>query len=76
MKFYVQSGNVKRVLTANTELDACVKAVMLDNNKNSCGKTFVVSQKGFVLDRVPFSITIPYEKVIHITDVINHIKGR
>ena len=60
MKYYVDSGELKIVLEANDPLDACAKAIYQSLEKSesieetcSFEQKFVVSQKGFVTERVP-----------------------
>ena len=56
-KYYVQSGDIKSVIHAKSDREACctlLKKHMSDDLMIS--QAFVVSQRGFPLDREPFVI--------------------
>ena len=56
-KYYVQSGDIKSVTHAKSDRDACF--TLLDKHIRpglEIGMSFVVSQRGFPLDRYPFEI--------------------
>ena len=79
MKYYVDSGELKIVLEANNPLDACAKAIYQSLEKSesieetcSFEQKFVVSQKGFVTERVPFVIEVPFESIVDADDVLEY----
>jgi hypothetical protein len=62
-KYYVESGRIRAVLTANDPMDACIKATVgcfpeivqgEDINTNQIAAVYIVSEKGFPNDRFPF----------------------
>ena len=77
MKYYVDSGELKVVLVADSPLDACAKALYqnIDKSKNVeyiCvfEQKFIVSEKGFVTKRDPFMIEVPLETIVDADDVL------
>jgi len=77
MKYYVDSGELKVVLVADSPLDACAKALYqnIDKSKNIediCvfEQKFIVSEKGFVTKRDPFMIEVPLETIVDADDVL------
>ena len=77
MKYYVDSGELKVVLVADSPLDACAKALYqnIDKSKNVediCvfEQKFIVSEKGFVTKRDPFMIEVPFETIVDADDVL------
>jgi len=79
MKYYVDSGELKIVLEANDPLDACAKAIYQSLEKSesieetcSFEQKFVVSQKGFVTERVPFVIEVPFESIVDADEVLEY----
>ena len=78
-KFYVESGDLLKVVDADNPVEACKKAIkisvkelMSDDSKDvDLGLLFVVSQKGFPSLRKPFSIDTVNETIVdteHILD--------
>ena len=71
-KFYVESGDLLKVVDADNPIDACKKAVkisvkelMSDDSKSvDLGLLFVVSQKGFPSLREPFTIDTSSETIV------------
>jgi hypothetical protein len=57
-KFYVQSGNLKELVLADTPVNAIIKAIRRNEHDVTIGTSdvFTVSQKGFVLDREDFML--------------------
>ena len=81
MKYYVESGGVKVVLTAPNELAACARAlqVAITNTEQDMVEfedMFMVSQTGFMGERNPFTMTVPNEVVIHAEEVIDEYSKR
>ena len=79
MKYYIDSGHLKAVVEAQSELDACAKALYLNVKSAksifdvcSFEQEFIVSQRGFVTLREQFEMEIPFEKVIDADDVLAH----
>jgi len=77
MKYYVDSGELKIVLEADSPLDACAKAIYQNIQSSedieevwSFEQKFVVSEKGFVTDREPFMIEVPLETIVDADDVL------
>lgn len=69
-KFYVQSGSLKEVLVAREPLEACLRALDRSFDEDlSLSPCFVVSQRGFVLDREPTEISTN-EQIYSSQDVI------
>jgi len=81
MKYYVESGGVKVVLTAPDALTACARAlqVAITNTEQDMVEfedMFMVSQTGFIGERNPFTITVPEELVIDSEEVIDEYSKR
>jgi hypothetical protein len=79
MKYYVESGSVKVVLTAPNELSACARALQVAiTNKElvEFEDMFMVSQTGFIGERNPFTMTVPNEVVINAEEVIDEYSKR
>ena len=57
VKYYVECGDLKRVLMSTEPFKACVRA-MLDEYREdlNLGLMFVVSERGFVTERQPTEI--------------------
>ena len=54
-KYYVQSGDIKNVIMAKSTFDACLTALDKCFNRDvMIAPSFIVSERGFVLDRDPF----------------------
>jgi len=78
MKYYVDSGELKVVLEADSPLDACAKAIYQNIDKAEhieevCvfhSQEFIVSERGFVTEREPFMIEVPFESIIDADDVL------
>jgi len=73
-KFYVESGDIKTVISANDEFNACIKCLDIEGKKFRNVKlesNFFVSEKGFLSERDSIQITIPEEKVLDTEIVIN-----
>ena len=77
MKYYVDSGELKVVLVADSPLDACAKAIYQNIDKSKdveeiCvfEQKFIVSEKGFATEREPFMIEVPFESIIDADDVL------
>ena len=80
MKFYVESGNLKTIITSSSPMDACVGALRreVDKYKDNIGMiefedTFFVSEKGFLSDREPFSFELPLEKIYDTEDILQYL---
>jgi|GEM_PF-2490773 len=57
-KFYVQSGSLKRVLMAREPFEASIRALASSFDEDlELAPCFVVSERGFVLDREPTEIS-------------------
>ena len=81
MKYYVESGNLKTVITGKSPMDACINSlrreVMTHQDDLSVVEfedTFFVSEKGFLSEREPFSIEIPHEKIYDTEDVLLYLE--
>ena len=73
-KFYVESGDIKTVISANDEFNACIKCLDIEGKKFRNVKlesNFFVSEKGFLSERDNIQKTIPEEKVLDTEIVIN-----
>ena len=78
-KFYVESGDLLKVVDASDPIDACKKAVKIsvkellsDDSKNvDLGLLFVVSEKGFPSLREPFSIDTVNEIIVDTEQILN-----
>ena len=73
-KFYVESGDIKTVISAKNEFSACMKCLDIEGKKFRNVKlesNFFVSEKGFLSERDSIQITIPEEKVLDTEIVIN-----
>ena len=78
-KFYVESGDLLKVVDADNPVDACKKAVkisvkelMSDDSKHmDLGLLFVVSQRGFPSLREPFSIDTVNETIVDTEEILN-----
>ena len=56
-KYYVQSGDLKKIVTCKEPFESCLKSLHLTFDQDILISTnFVVSQRGFVLDRFPLEI--------------------
>lgn len=58
-KYYVQSGNLKRVILSTEPFKACVRSLYDGLSKRydiTLSPSFIVSQRGFVMDRFPTQI--------------------
>lgn len=54
-KYYVQSGSIKSVIHANSDREACFALLKKHMSPDlMISESFVVSQRGFPLDREPF----------------------
>ena len=78
MKYYIESGGLKTVLDANSPIKGCAKALynILRKAKNTndvpkLNQQFLVSERGFISDRVPFQVEVPFDMIIHADDVIS-----
>jgi hypothetical protein len=81
-KYYVECGDIKDVLNADTPMDACVCSVIrrmeqdIKNNKEqSCDlvKMFTVNEKGFVADRVPMVVDTVTEQFLDLETVFEEL---
>ena len=78
-KFYVESGDLLKVVDAKNPVEACKKAIkisvkelMSDDSKDvDLGLLFVVSQKGFPSLREPFSIDTISEIVVDTQQILD-----
>ena len=74
MKYYVESGDIKYVLQADSPIQACMRALTKEARKFRdvrLESNFFVSEKGFLSDRDVMTITIPEEKVLPTGMVLN-----
>lgn len=56
-KYYVQSGDIKNVIMAKSTFDACLTSLhKCFDREILLSLSFIVSERGFVLDRDPFWI--------------------
>jgi hypothetical protein len=56
-KYYVQSGELKTVIMAKSQFDACLRSLnRYFDTDIMISASFTVSERGFVLDREPFWI--------------------
>jgi hypothetical protein len=54
-KYYVQSGSIKEVIHANSDRESCFALLKKHIRPGlEISQSFVVSQRGFPLDREPF----------------------
>tara|TARA_R110000824_G_scaffold103417_4_gene245688 strand:- start:3513 stop:3749 length:237 start_codon:yes stop_codon:yes gene_type:complete len=54
-KYYVQSGDLKYVISANSDREACFALLKKHMSPDlMISESFVVSQRGYPLDRQPF----------------------
>lgn len=69
-KYYVQSGNLKELVLADTPINAIIKSIKLNEHDVTIGTSdvFTVSQKGFVLDREDFMLDTT--EVVHLDEVL------
>ena len=88
-KYYIESGNFKRIVTASDPFSACVSS--LESHIRDCmnepetfisielEENFVVSEKGFLSCREEltgvFSISIPDEKIYHTDEILDEVAG-
>jgi hypothetical protein len=81
-KYYVECGDIKDVLNADTPMDACVCSVirrmeqdMKNNKEQSCDlvKMFTVNEKGFVADRVPMVVDTVTEQFLDLETVFEEL---
>ena len=77
MKYYVDSGELKIVLEADSPLDACAKAVYQNIQSAedieevwAFDQKFIVSEKGFATEREPFMLEVPLETIVDAEDVL------
>ena len=78
-KFYVESGDLLKVVDADNPIDACKKAIkisvkelMSDDSKDvDLGLLFVVSEKGFPSLREPFTIDTASETVVDTEQILD-----
>ena len=77
MKYYVDSGELKVVLVADSPLDACAKAIFksIEGKKRiedipEFEQKFIVSEKGFATEREPFMLEVPLETIVDADDVL------
>ena len=75
-KYYVESGEIKSVIQAEDEVDACVKslkkALSVDESLD-VGLLFVTSEKGFPLERVPLVLDTHNEKFFDSEEIFSTI---
>ena len=78
MKYYIESGGLKTVLNAESPINGCVKALynLVKRAKTiddipMLNQQFLVSERGFITDRVPFQVEIPFDVIIDSDDVMN-----
>jgi hypothetical protein len=74
-KYYVQSGDIKSVIHAKSDREACIallKKHMSDDLMIS--RAFVVGQRGFPLDREPFVIDTT-ESIFSSEEIYNDLKN-
>jgi hypothetical protein len=56
-KYYVQSGDLKQIVVCKEPFESCLKSLHMTFHKDILISTnFVVSERGFVLDRQPLEI--------------------
>lgn len=56
-KYYVQSGDLKKIITCKKPFESCLRSLHLTSDQDVLISTnFVVSERGFVLDRFPLEI--------------------
>lgn len=56
-KYYVQSGDLKQIVVCKDPFESCLKSLYMKFDKDILISTsFVVSERGFVLDRFPLEI--------------------
>ena len=88
-KYYVESGNFRRVIMSDDPFSACVSS--LESHIKDCmnepeqfvsielEENFVVSEKGFLSCREEltgvFSISIPDEKIYHTDEILDEVDG-
>ena len=78
-KYYIESGNFKKVLDDAEPFEACMNAVSdsLDEYGTvDAGETFVVNEKGFPSERVPYVIDTMHEKFFSVNKVIDAVRER
>ena len=84
-KYYVECGEIKDVLNADSPMDACVCSIMrcmLHNVRNdkqqNCNltKTFTVNEKGFVSNRESLEMDSVTEAFIDIEKVFEELNKR
>ena len=81
-KYYVECGDIKDVINANSGIEACVLSVLrqmkknLENNKEeNCNlqKTFTVNERGFVSERDSYKMDSSSEQFIDIKKVFKEL---
>jgi hypothetical protein len=77
-KYYVETGTLQEVVSANTPFDACVAAIRratdlyLETGEGNLtlGDAFIVNQRGFPSNREPFTLDTVNDKMLSTTLVI------
>ena len=69
-KYYVQSGDLKEIVMCNEPFESCLRCLHLTFNRDALlSANFIVSERGFVLDREPLQI-LSDEEIYSSEDVI------
>jgi|TARA_Y100001938_G_scaffold95924_1_gene131335 hypothetical protein len=64
-KYYVQNLNIRQVIDAKSPIHACKKAIRrLGSGKHKLSEHFIVSEKGFPVDREPLVVDNQCDSVI------------
>jgi hypothetical protein len=64
-KYYVQNLEIRQVVDANSPIDACKRAIRkLGSGKHKLSEHFIVSEKGFPVDREPLIVDKQWDSVI------------
>ena len=75
-KYYVQSGSLKRIILSTEPFKACVRSLhdmVSKKQEKELSPSFIVSQRGFVMDRFPTQIYSD-EEIYSTIDVFTEFK--
>jgi hypothetical protein len=74
-KYYVQSGDIKSVIHAKSDREACIALLKKHMSEDlMISRAFVVGQRGFPLDREPFVIDTT-ESIFSSEEIYNDLKN-
>tara|TARA_B100000749_G_C18109662_1_gene335324 strand:+ start:120 stop:377 length:258 start_codon:yes stop_codon:yes gene_type:complete len=80
-KFYVETGTLQDVVTANEPFDACVLAIrratdeyLKGGDNVTLGESFIVNQKGFPSNRKPFTLDTANDTMVSTSRIIEALE--